>query len=134
MFKTLISATKAIVSVVALMLAFTINASAQDRAANAAQKMSDNMKAELSLTDAQYGKVLDINKGFADKAAEVRKASTDKKANAQAVKALNDDREAQLKGVLTADQYKTYLAKKEEKKKAMKGRLSETPSPVQPRQ
>lgn len=134
MFKTLISATKAMLSVVALVLAFTINASAQDRAANAAQKMTDNMKAELSLTDAQYTKVLDINKGFTDKAAEVRKASTDKKANAQAVKTLNDDREVQLKAVLTADQYKTYLAKKEENKKVMRERLNANASPVKLRQ
>lgn len=134
MFKTLISATKAMVSVVALVLAFTVNASAQDRGANAAQKITDNMKTELSLTDAQYAKVLDINKSFTEKSAEVRKASTDKKANAQAIKTLNEDRETQLKTVLTDDQYKTYLAKKEEKKKAMRARLSETSAPVQRRQ
>lgn len=118
MFKTLISAAKAIVSVVALVLAFTVNASAQDRSAEAAKKMADNMKTELSLTDAQYNKVLDLNKNFSEKAAEARKSSTDKKQTAQAVKALNEEREKGLKTILTEDQFKTYLLKKEEKKKA----------------
>ncbi len=129
MFKTLISATKAMVSVVALVLAFTLNASAQDRnvpnADNAAQKMADNMKAELSLTDAQYNKVLDLNKNFTAKAAEARKSSTDKKQTAQAVKALNEEREASLKTILNEDQYKKYVAKKEERKKAAVARMSD---------
>lgn len=123
MFKTLISAAKAMVSVVALVLAFTVNASAQDRSAEAAKKMADNMKTELSLTDAQYDKVLDLNKGFAEKAAEARKSSTDKKQTAQAVKALNEEREKSLKAILTEDQFKTYLAKKEERKKATAARM-----------
>lgn len=118
MLKTLISAAKAMVSVVALVLAFTVNASAQDRAANGAQKMTDNMKAELKLTDEQYGKVLEINKNFAGKTSEARKSSTDQKVVREAVKGFNDERETKLKAVLTEEQFKTYLAKKEEKKKA----------------
>ncbi|MHA3789268.1 hypothetical protein ACX0HA_13750 [Flavobacterium hauense] len=123
MFKTLISAAKAMVSVVALVLAFTMNASAQDRAANGAQKMTDGMKTELSLTDAQYTKVLDVNKNFESKRDEARKSSTDRKQVAQTVKSLNEEREANLKKILTEDQYKLYLAKKEEKKKAMMQRF-----------
>ena len=123
MFKTLISAAKAMVSVVALVLAFTMNASAQDHAANGAQKMTDGMKTELSLTDAQYTKVLDVNKDFESKRDEARKSTTDRKQVAQAVKSLNEEREANLKNILTEDQYKLYLAKKEEKKKAMMQRF-----------
>lgn len=130
MFKTLISAAKAMVSVVALVLAFTVNASAQDRSAESAKKMADNMKAELSLTDAQYDKVLEVNKGFAEKAAEARKSSTDKKQTAQAVKALNEERETSLKTILTEDQYKTYLLKKDEKKKALQKRRIEDGSGI----
>lgn len=123
MFKTLISATKAMVSVVALVLAFTVNVSAQDRSAETAKKMADNMKTELSLTDAQYDKVLDLNKGFAEKAAEARTSSTDKKQAAQAVKALNEEREVGLKSILNEEQYQKYLAKKEERKKAAAARM-----------
>lgn len=125
MFKTLISAAKATVSVVALVLAFTLNASAQDRSADNAKKMADNMKTELSLTDAQYDKVLDLNKSFSGKVAEAKKTSTDKKQVGQAVKTLNEEREASLKKILTEDQFKTYLVKKEEKKKAVKKRFME---------
>ena len=125
MFKTLISAAKAMVSVVALVLAFTLNASAQDRSADNAKKMTDNMKTELSLTDDQYSKVFDLNKGFAEKAAEARKSSTDKKQTGQAVKVLNEEREASLKNILTDDQFKTYLVKKEEKQKAVRQRFVE---------
>lgn len=131
MLKTLITAAKGIVSLVALVLAFTINASAQDRTADAAQKMTDNMKTELTLTDAQYAKVLDINKNFAGKATEARKASTDRKVTSEAVKGLNEEREAKLKTVLTEEQFKTYLAKKEEKKKAARDRFTKRAAPVQ---
>ena len=125
MFKTLISATKAMVSVVAIVLAFTINASAQDRVGNGAQKMTDNMKTELKLTDEQYGKVLEINKSFSEKSFEARKSSTDQKVTREAVKGLNTERETKLKAVLTEEQFKTYLVKKEEKKKAVAKRFGE---------
>jgi heme/copper-type cytochrome/quinol oxidase subunit 2 len=123
MLKTLISAAKAMVSVVALVLAFTVNASAQDKAANGAQKMTDNMKTELKLTDVQYGKVLEINKNFTDKASEARKSTTDKKAAKAAIKGFNEERETKLKAVLTEEQFKAYLAKKEEKMNAAKNRI-----------
>ena len=126
MFKTLISATKAMVSVVAIVLAFTLNASAQEQStADAAKKTTDIMKTELSLTDVQYKKVLDINTVFTDKVAEARKSSTDKKQTAQVVKGLKEEKENTLKTVLTDDQYKLYLAKKEEKKQAFMKRVSE---------
>ncbi|MFD2600623.1 hypothetical protein [Flavobacterium suzhouense] len=130
MFKTLISAAKAMLSVVALLLAFTLNASAQDRSANAAQRMTDNMKAELSLTDAQYAKVLDINKDFTAKSAEARKASTDKAAVGKSVVSLNEEREKQLKAVLTEEQYKNYLLKKDEKKKMARQRFDGQAKPM----
>lgn len=126
MFKTLISAAKAMLGVVAFTLAFTMNATAQDRGANGAQKMTDNMKTELSLTDAQYAKVLEINKNFADKTAEARKATIDKKQGGASIKELNEEREAKFKTVLTKEQYKTYLIKKEEKKKNALKRFSES--------
>ncbi|PZR22160.1 MAG: hypothetical protein DI539_06135 [Flavobacterium psychrophilum] len=134
MFKAIISATKAMLSVVALVLAFTLNASAQDRSAYAAQKMTDNMKTELTLTDAQYTKVLDINKDFVAKSADARKASTDRAVTAKSVQGLNEEREKQLKTVLTEEQYKNYLLKKDEKKKMVRQRFDgqEKPTIAQP--
>lgn len=125
MFKTIVSAAKAMATVLTLVLAFTLNASAQESRLNNATKVTDNMKTELALNDAQYTKVYEINKTFMDKTGEARKNSTDKKATAQVVKGFNEEREAQLKTVLTEDQFKTYLAKKEAKKAEMKKRFSE---------
>lgn len=124
MIKTLISAAKAIVSVVALVLAFTLNASAQDRAASGAQRMTDNMKTELKLTDDQYAKVFEINKEFVGKSQEARKNNVDRKQAGESIKVLNDERETKLKTVLTEEQFTSYLAKKEEKRKISSKRFA----------
>lgn len=126
MFKTLISGVKAMTAVFAMVLAFTVSASAQDRSANSAQKLTDKLKTELSLNDEQYNKVLEINKVYSDKTTEARKNSTDRAVTATAVKGFNEERETKLKAVLTEDQYKTYLANKEAKREAFKGRIDQS--------
>ena len=115
MFKTLFSATKTIVSTLALVLAFTMNVSAQDKSTGA-QRLTDRMKTELSLNDEQYAKVLEINTAFISKTSEARKASTDRAEVSAAIKGLNDEKDAKLKTVLTEEQYKTYITKKEQRK------------------
>ncbi len=124
MFKTLISGVKAMTAVAAFVLAFTVSASAQDRSANGAQKLTDKMKTELTLNDDQYAKVLDINKSFSEKTAEARKASADRKETAKAIKGFNEERDAKLKTVLTEDQFKKYVANKEAQKALLKQRMA----------
>lgn len=124
MFKSIISAVKATGSILALVLAFTLNASAQDAKPGKAEKVSNRMKTELSLNDDQYTKVLEINKAFEDKSNEVKKTSTDKDANSKAIKALNKDREDELQKVLTKEQFKTYSDKKKAKHAAKKASIN----------
>ena len=130
------SAVKATGAAFIMLLAVTNTVSAQDRAEAGAVKMTDKMKTELTLTDAQYPKVLEVNKEFVTKTMETKKtvalattdAAADKTARlerANAVKALNEQKEAKLKAILTEDQYKTYLAKKEEKQARLQARRAE---------
>jgi hypothetical protein len=124
MLKMIFTAVKTTAAAVVVLLAVTNTVSAQDRV-DGAQRMTDKMKTELTLTDAQYSKVLEINKDFAAKAKETKPVTTaDQKEarleRAKAVKVLNEEKEAKLKTVLTDDQYKAYLAKKEERKNKMK--------------
>lgn len=130
MLKMIFTAVKTTAAAVVMLLAVTTTVSAQDRikaGGDAGKRQADVMKTELSLNDDQYNKVVAINKEFADKAKETRQtAVADQKEaraeRAKAVKALSDEKDAKLKAVLTEDQYKTYLAKKEERKNAAKAR------------
>lgn len=94
-----------------LLVFFTTTAVAQekDKAVEGAKVVTTEMKAQLSLNDSQYTKVMDINKTFLQKAAEAEKVTnaTDK---AKKMKTLTEDRDAKLKSVLTETQYKTYQA------------------------
>ena len=130
----IISAVKATGVAFIMLLAVTNTVSAQDRAEAGAVRMTDKMKTELTLTDAQYPKVLEINKEFVTKTLETKKpvadatTAPDKGARlerANAIKALNEAKEAKLKTVLTEDQYKTYLAKKEEKQARLQERRAD---------
>ena len=111
MLKMIISAAKTMVGVTVMLLAFTTTVSAQDRTAEGAKRATDKMKAELSLTDAQYPKVEKINKDFIAKTQENR-ALTNQVERENGVKALSEDRDTQLKAVLTEEQFKAYNAKK----------------------
>lgn len=111
MLKMIISAAKTMVGVTVMLLAFTITVSAQDRAAEGAKRATDKMKAELSLTDAQYPKVEKINKDFIAKRQENR-TLTNKVERENSVRSLSENRDTQLKAVLTEDQFNKYNAKK----------------------
>ncbi|KOS07325.1 hypothetical protein AM493_15730 [Flavobacterium akiainvivens] len=107
--KNFTNASKAFLGTLVLFLMFTVNAAAQDKLSEGAKAVTAQMKTQLGLNDGQYTKVLDINKTFLTKAVEANKAvnATDK---AKKLKTLNDEKEAKLKSVLTADQYKKFAA------------------------
>lgn len=103
---------------------------AQDKASmptpeERATKMTDWMKSTLQLNDTQLSQVQAINLKYANKRQDMMNNSQSKKDKMDAWKADETAKDAELKGVLTDDQYKTYLAKKDEMKKNMKDKMKE---------
>jgi periplasmic protein CpxP/Spy len=87
------------------------NASPEDRA----KRQTEMMKENLSLTAAQEPKVSSINLKYAKKMEDVRKIS-DTAVQRKTFQNLNKQKEGELKAVLTADQFKSYLKQVEEQK------------------
>jgi Spy/CpxP family protein refolding chaperone len=77
--------------------------SAEERAT----RLTEMMKSELDLTAAQEPKVKAINLKYAQKMQDVRKIS-DTAAQRKSFESLNKQKDAELKPVLTASQFKTY--------------------------
>jgi len=100
------------ISAFALTILFSIGAMAQDKKADRAKVAADNMKTSLSLTDAQYKKVYDLNSDFFAKINDVRATETDKTVKGQKIKELNESKVTKLKEILTPEQYTTYIDSK----------------------
>jgi hypothetical protein len=110
---------------VVLMLTFTINAAAQDKAVAGAKKITENMKEQLSLNDSQYDKVFIINKEFLQKAIENKESGKTKIDKARKLKELDESRDTKLKSVLSAEQVKLYVATKAENRKKLREHFQE---------
>lgn len=108
MTKKLTSATKTILSAIALFFMFSTAAVAQDKVQEGAKKITNHMKAQLSLNDSQCAKVLEINKVYFKKVKDNNGATDVEKAKKQ--KAYDEERDAKLKSVLSDTQYKIYVA------------------------
>lgn len=76
----------------------------------------------LNLDATQAEKINTILLARATTVDSLRANNSDKKTNRQAIKALMQTSEAQVNAVLTADQQKTYIQLKEERKAKMKKR------------
>jgi hypothetical protein len=92
------------------------NATPEDRA----NRQTEMMKENLSLTAAQEPKVSAINLKYAKKMEEVRKVA-DTAAQRKSAQNLNKQKEGELKAILTADQFKLYLKQVEEMKARRRG-------------
>jgi hypothetical protein len=92
------------------------SASPEDRA----KRQTEMMKESLSLTAAQEPKVSAINLKYAKKMEEVRKVA-DTVAQRKSAQKLNQQKEGELKTVLTAAQFKSYLKQVEEMKARRRG-------------
>ncbi|KGO91087.1 hypothetical protein [Flavobacterium subsaxonicum] len=125
MIRNFKAASRAVLSAVALLVLFTTSAMAQDRVAEGAKKVTDGMKTQLTLNDSQYAKVLEINKAYLVKVKESKAKSVNKVEAAKKLKTIDEDREAKLKSVLTADQYKAFAATRADNKKKLKEYLEE---------
>jgi len=74
---------------------------------------ADDMKKELSLSDDQYSKVQAINKNFGERLKTLRSDSTMSKETARVeLKKIRDEKNNEIKGVLTPDQYNKWISMK----------------------
>ncbi|MBT1687884.1 hypothetical protein [Dawidia soli] len=89
----------------------------------AAAKHADKLKADLTLNDTQYTKVKAIYEQYEQDQATLRRdTSLTKGQEHTKMKKLRDDRDANLKGALTAEQWTKWEALKQEKKDAKEAR------------
>jgi len=116
------------ISLIACLFLFA-NSYSQEKeippAADRAAKLTEWMKTNLQLTAEQVSPVQEINLKYANKMDDLRKSSQGRRAKMQTLKSDNKAKDAELKKILTADQFKTYLAKKEEIKKKFKEEMKE---------
>jgi len=91
-------------------------ASAEERAT----KLTGWMKTNLQLTAQQESQVQQINLKYANKTDAVKGSQAPKMEKAKTLKANDQAKDAELKTVLTEDQFKTYQTKKNELKKQLK--------------
>ncbi|HVY75383.1 MAG TPA: hypothetical protein VG890_11170 [Puia sp.] len=94
-------------------------------AADRAAKMTDWMKTNLKLNDSQVQQVQDINLKYANKMDELKASTAARRQKMQTMKSDAAAKDAELKAVLTDDQYKAYSAKKKEMTKEAKEKMKE---------
>ena len=90
-----------------------------------ATKLTEWMKTNLELNGDQATQVQTINLKYANKNQELQTQSLSRKQKMQILKDNDKAKDAELKKVLTVDQYNSYQAKKEEIRKQMKERMRE---------
>lgn len=88
-----------------------------------ATKTTEWMKTNLNLTPDQVNKVQDINMKYAIRMDSLKKTIADIPDRSVGVKSESDARDAELKTVLTDQQFKTYLDKKTELKEKYKDKM-----------
>jgi len=114
-----------------LLLASALTASAQlDKFKNTtpeerAQMQTVFMQSKLDLTTEQMPKVADINLRYAQKMDPIIKGSSGSFAKMRQMKEVNGEKEAELKQVLSADQFQKYLTSKEEMRAKLEEKLAE---------
>ena len=90
-----------------------------------AAKLTDWMKTNLQLTAEQEKPVQEINLKYAIKTEELRNTDEPRKEKFKKIKGYNEEKDKELKKVFTEDQFKLYLAKKEEVKEEFKAKAKE---------
>ncbi|MCB0521520.1 MAG: DUF4890 domain-containing protein [Lewinellaceae bacterium] len=84
-----------------------------------AEKQTMTMKEKLSLSEKQTEKVREINLKYANKMKETRAANQDgdRSAMRETMTKLRQDQDAELKGVMTSEQFEIWTKMREEKPK-----------------
>jgi len=117
--------------VISIMLVATVTfAAAQQRQRQtpeeSAKAYTERMEKLLTLTADQKNKIQAINLDLAKQMnAQFQNNQGDREAMRSAMQAIEKKRDEQYKPVLTADQFKKYLADKEERQKEMERRRAE---------
>ncbi|MBP1614603.1 MAG: hypothetical protein H6Q13_2051 [Bacteroidetes bacterium] len=73
-----------------------------------AKKMTDKMKEALSLTDAQYQPIYEINLKYAKTNEQLKNSDDSKMTKFRNFKTTQEAKAKEMKAVLTSDQYKEY--------------------------
>jgi periplasmic protein CpxP/Spy len=107
--------------IVAIMASMTLAAQAQEKEKRTPQERAkartEHMTKELALSPEQQAKVETINLKYADQVEAMRsEREAERTAKREAAKAMHDAHDAEMKAVLTADQYTKWVAKKQEAK------------------
>ena len=114
-----------------LLIASAITASAQlDKLKNTtpqerAKAQTIFMKSKLDLTEAQLPKVEALNLKYAEKLDPVIKGSAGPLVKMGEFRQANEDKEAELKGILSPDQFQKYLAAKQEMREKVVNEMGE---------
>ena len=114
-----------------LLIASAITASAQlDKLKNTtpqerAKAQTIFMKSKLDLTEAQLPKVEALNLKYAEKLDPVIKGSAGPLVKMGEFRQANEDKEAELKGILSPDQFQKYLAAKQEMREKVGSEMRE---------
>jgi hypothetical protein len=87
-----------------------------------AASLTDKMKTNLSLTDAQYPQVQALNLKYAQKNDSLFKSPGDRASKFQAMKTTNSAKDDEMKAILTPDQFTKYQAMQQEMREKMRQR------------
>jgi len=90
-----------------------------------ATKLTEWMKTNLQLSGDQVTQVQTLNLKYANKTQELQTQSLSRKQKMQILKDNDKAKDAELRNVLTTEQYNNYQVKKEEIRKQMKERMRE---------
>lgn len=85
---------------------------------------TEYMKHKLSLTAEQLPKVSAVNLDTAQKMDPILKGSQGPLMKMRAMKAIEDQKETQLQGILTPEQFQAFLAAREELKQKLEEKLA----------
>jgi hypothetical protein len=99
----------------------TENSMSEDQKEEMLQQMKIS-KERLALTATQEPTFREITKKYALKMKELKTSNEGKKDKFQKMKAIKNEKNAEMKTLLSDEQYKTYLTLQEERKEKMKER------------
>ena len=111
-----------------ILLTLFFGARAQQSTGDAeawANKLTEWMKKNLTLTEEKLPQVQEINLKYSNKLYALKRNTIPRRQKLEMLKDNDIAKDEEMKKVLTADQFKLYQTKKEEIKKQMKQKMKE---------
>jgi hypothetical protein len=90
-----------------------------------AQMQTDYMKENLTLTEDQVPRVHEVNLKYSQKMQDAYNSGGGKLQKLKKMKGINQEKDKEIKRVLTSSQYATYEKHREEMKEKMRARIKE---------